>query len=352
MGKIVMLKNRNIILATVCLTSTSALLTGCDSDSSSKSTPQAEITEQRVTSRIESSIENIANCEQSSSQAIRSVISSQALQDALTVSRSISQNATDGTQQELTIRPSADFGSCEGNPGSINVTSEHGNGDTRYELVFDSYCASGPEGDTVLTGTVITNEDGKPTDTGPLISGTELSTTDLQVQYEDDAGQYQTALVTIVDAKTDYGLPAIRGSDTPTLDNPDTTTIKNITIDIETTGEVHELADLSFDRHGGNSATVTIDKGTYTSPTGETVEISTAENTPLEVNVRDGEVTSGGIIVNGSSDSVATITAIPDSRAMEVSVNGEALSSDIDCANTDSTVKEVVGIILSQLPLY
>jgi len=339
-------------LSTFVLIASGVALVGCDGGSSSSvSIPQAEITAERVGNRIDTSIANVANCEKSTGNRMISSINTQQLQDILAVSRSLSDSSSQKAKR-VTVRPSADVGSCAGNPGSVSVTSEHGNGDTRYELDFNAYCTTGPEGDTVITGTLVSTEDGTPTDAGPMISALDLSTSDLQMQYKDETGQSQTALVSISGARTSYGVPGIRGSETPTVDDPDVTTVKTVKVDIETAGEVHTLNDLSVSRYGNSTATVSIQDGSYVTPTGDSVDISTGEGKPLTIDVSSGEVTAGEVVLSGSNSTTAVIAATSGSRVMEVSVDGVALSEDIDCSNTDAAVKEVVGLLLSRLPIY
>jgi hypothetical protein len=338
-------------LSTLVLIASSTALIGCNGGSSSggASIPQAEITTERVANRIDTSIANVANCEKSMVLRMASSINTQQLKDILDVSRSLNANQT---VKQVIVRPSADVGSCAGNPGSVSVTSEHGNGDTRYELDFNAYCTTGPEGDTVISGILVSTEDGTPTDTGPMISALDLSTSNMQIQYENSTGQAQTAVMTISGARTTYGVPATWGSGVPTIDKPDVTNVNSVKVDIETTGEVHTLNNLRVSRYGGNTATVSIQGGSYITPTGDYVNISTEDGKPLTIDVSNGEVTAGEVVLSGSNSTTAVIAATPGSRIMKVSVDGTVLDGDIDCSNTDAAVKEVVGLLLSRLPIY
>ena len=337
----------------LALVVTSAALVGCGDASSgagaSNDSSPTEITVEKTSEQIESISSNIANCSESSSaSAALSAIKTSHIQNVIQTSKVLSQSTG---KSKVVIQPSAASSGCTASPGTVAVDSEHSNGDTAYELTFNAYCFSGAQGDTIVTGIVNATEDGTPSDHGPVISALDMDTNELQVNYTDDDGANQTAEITLSGARTQYGKPAAWSPDTPTSDQPDTTKIGNLKIDVTTTGETHQIKDLTMTRHGGNSATVEITSGTYRSPQGDVVSLSTPSNEPLQVNVNQGDLTSGTIVMTGANNTRAEISATNSDRVVAVEVNGSPIKQ-LDCANADDTISDFAGVLVNQLPVH
>lgn len=347
-------KQLHFLLPSALSLSVAVLAAGCGGGSSdgAASLPLVDLTPERVTTNIDDAVATVANCERTAGSTVISSVGGRQIQDILSVSRSMATSAeAAGTPQTLVVRPSSDAGKCSGRPGTVSVSSHHEDGDTTYTLDFNAYCADGPEGETVLTGVVNAVEDGTGTPAGPEVSALKLSSDQLQMDFKDADGSDQSANVSIKGARTAYGKPAIRGADVPTSDSPDHTTVSNITIELTTKAETHQFSGLDISRYGDDTATITISGGRYITPDDEAVNLSTPNNNPLIVNVNTGDVTGGAVMLEGRNQSSVLIETTDDSRVMAVVVNGNSLGDEVDCSNTAAPVTEVLGAILSRLPL-
>lgn len=326
-----------------------SLLSAC-SDGGGGSASLAEVNAEAVNATVASIGEVVSNCSTETSSVVSTASvgteTSTLVAGILAVSRTVSNN-TSGVVSAL----AEVSGNCTAAPGSVSVSSEHSSGTTAYELDFNYYCVDGPDGETIYNGALGATENGKPSDSGPMVTSLDMEADDLMVQ---PGGATGNNLLVSMDSKTTYATPynAFYGpSDTPTSDNPDKTTIKSIVVENETLAETHKIENLELDRSGSiASAAVVITGGSYVNPDGERVDISTPEGEPITVNVVTGAFVAGTIELAGSGDTAAEVTA-SGSRTVSITVNSEAVDS-LNCDNAASTISDTTRILIDELPIY
>lgn len=340
----------NLLARAVSAAAATALVTACSgSGGGGSSAPLAEITSESVSAAIAAVPEAVSNCDSVDSSAVTTLSvaseSSTAISGVLAVSRQVSSDGTVVTAMADTI------GSCAGAPGVVSVDSEHVDGVTVYTMDFNAYCISGPEGDTIYTGTVTASENGTPTDDGPVISSLDLKANDLMVQ---PSGANGDTLYVSFDSHTDYGTeygyfagPQVE----PDSDNPDVVNVGSFKVENETQAETYTIKDLKIERTGSlSSAGITINSGSYVNPEGEKVNLSTPEGEPLSVNGATGAFTGGTVVLTGSNDTQAEITAGTD-RSVLISLGSDSVGG-LDCSNTDAAASDTADIVTTELPVY
>jgi hypothetical protein len=248
------------------------------------------------------------------------------------------------------LLPMAGVGSSGSCGGSLDVEFDHGNGDTDYVLTFNQYCVSSNDGDVVLNGTVEAFEDGTPSDTGPVVDSLELET-DGEVEIVHNG---ETMLATVRGARTEYGLPAAGGPQPPTAENPNVTTIRGASaVFVDHDNREDYVRDMRVERTGGTTATVTILEGeTGTTGVGR-VDIRTAANDPLVIDMVGAQITSGTVELLGADDTIMTMQ--PSSTqpgVFDVTVNGQPFDRSVDCTDAQAPVAEGTMALFLALPLY
>lgn len=327
-----------------------SLLSACSGGGSGNTASLAELSADTVNATVASIGEVVSNCSAETSSVVSTASvgteTSALVAGILAVSRTVSNNTSGVVSAQAEVS-----GNCSVAPGSVSVSSEHSSGTTAYQLDFNYYCVDGPDGETIYNGALAASENGKPSDSGPMVSSLDMEADDLMVQ---PGGATGNNLLVSMDSKTTYATPynAFYGpSAAPSSDNPDKTTIKSIVVENETLAETHKIENLELERSGSiASAAVVITGGSYVNPDGERVDISTPEGEPITVNIVTGSFVAGTIDLAGSGDSAAEITS-SGSRTLSITVNSEAVDS-LNCDNAASTISDTTEILIDELPIY
>lgn len=248
--------------------------------------------------------------------------------------------------------PGADYagvGSTGDCGGRIDVTFEHGNGDTDYTAVLDGYCVSGEEGDVVYDGTILAFEDGTPSDMGPVISGVELATDGAVTMTQGD----QTVEVTVSDVKTIYGNPSEFEPGFPEEGSPDQTRIGSVRVVFPDADREDFVENVRIERHGGVDATVTILSGQAGTVGEDRVAVRTAADDPLKVGIYDGTWTGGTLEIEGAKNTLVTVTSRDGAPGVfDLELDGEPYDDAVDCSTAEAPRSTAVWAILQVIPVY
>jgi len=247
------------------------------------------------------------------------------------------------------LLPMAGVGSSGSCGGTLDVTFEHGHGDTDYVLDFSGFCMSSDDGDIVLNGTVKGFEDGTPSDLGPVADSLEVSTDGpLEVVAEGNTMQ-----VTLEGARTEYGNPAAGSPGAPDDENPNVTTVREASVVYVDFDEREDyIHDLRVERTGGTTATVRILDGVLGTRGEGRVDIRTPEGDPLVINLLGPTVTSGTIELQGADDTVMTLQPGAEPGMIDLTLNGAPFDRMADCSSARTPLVESVAAIFLALPIY
>lgn len=238
-------------------------------------------------------------------------------------------------------------GSCG---GSLDATSEHENGKTDYVITFSAFCMDSDDGQLVVDGVIDAREDGHPTDLGPMIEALDVST-DGPVTV---AGPTGTMEITLDDAHTKYGNPSTWMPGTPDEANPDVTTVKRAAVVfVDADDREDYVRDLRVERTGVGPAVVTITSGEVGTVGEGWVDVRTAEDDPLLVDVAGVRLTGGTVEFLGSGGTVVTVQPAPgETGAFVLTLDGVPYDRDVDCTAARMPVLEAGLGLLTELPIY
>ncbi|MBW1881657.1 MAG: hypothetical protein JRJ84_25135 [Deltaproteobacteria bacterium] len=246
--------------------------------------------------------------------------------------------------------PMAGVGSTGTCGGSLDVTFDHGGGDTDYVLAFNSYCMTSSDGDIVINGVVEAFEDGKPSPMGPVVDSLEMET-DGEVEIVHNG---ETILATIRGDRTEYGIPAAGGPGIPDAENPNVRTLREASaVFVDHDNREDYIRDVRIERTGGTSATVTILEGEAGTKGVGRVDIRTAAGDPLVINVGGSRVVSGTVELLGADDTIMTLQpSCTQPGVIDITVNGAPYDQAADCSTALGPAAEAVVAMYNALPLY
>jgi hypothetical protein len=266
---------------------------------------------------------------------------------ALRVVSQLAQAARVARAIGLTDRPMSASGACG---GTLEATSAHESGVTDYVLTMQDFCLQSDGGDVVLDGVVLATENGRPTDSGPIISSLEVETDGIVSLDHVDGGLE----VEIDGIRVDYGYPETWAPGVPDEKNPDVTTVKEATVAyVDGDGRVDYLRDLRVERTGDFPSVLEVVKGQVGTEGEGYVDVQTAEDDPVVFNVSTLQVESGTIELHGAGGTVANIQRDPSTPgAFVVALEDGSYTRTLDCS--DAVYPFVQGglALLFELPIY
>ena len=247
--------------------------------------------------------------------------------------------ATPNTSQKMTVssRPVEEFyeGSCTV-PGSLTVTGEHENGDDDLVYTFDNYCLGDDDDSVTLIGTVDVDNDGEPSDSGPIPQATELSTNEggLQIIESGTEGTF-THIVELDDLVYNFG----NGDEGSTADLPSSFSADYVRIVDGRSGETFSVSDVNISTYNADESdesdrVVNLISITYTDPENGAVTVSSTENLVIS---SDGVMMDGSLEVTAEGDG-ASLTLVPSAtleNSFDLVLDSEGGSEDVgvmDCS--------------------
>lgn len=233
--------------------------------------------------------------------------------------------------------------------GTLDLVSDHKNGDTTYEVAFSNYCTESDDGPTTLDGILVYIQDGKPSDTGPVISASDAYTDGALTMSHEDG----TIEMELDDAHTDYGVPSEFSPAMPTDADPNVVRVGSLKLGFPDAEEPRTdiMRDVTWEQTGDLTQTVRITGGQAGTVGEGYVDLSTPEAEPLTIDVGQLEVTGGAIELTGRGDSVLTVRPQSDPGLFELELDGVPMDREVDCRDA---VPAVIGVgfqLLGSLPL-
>lgn len=245
--------------------------------------------------------------------------------------------------------PAAGTGSSGACGGEVTVQSEHANGITDYDVLFDAFCLQSTDGDVVIDGHITGREIGTPSDSGPVISAFEADTVG-ELGFTSPAGSFG---ITLTGARVDYGVPATWEPGVPDEASPDRVVVDQIAVTLDPSGAVDVVRDLELTRVGGLSMEITITGGQLGREGESFVNIRTPEGEPVGASLGSLSLTGAGSIrLEGAEDTVIVVHPGPSAGSFTFEVNGAAYPDRLDCGGSRQVTYDIVAALISALPLY
>ncbi len=235
-------------------------------------------------------------------------------------------------------------GSCG---GTVDVTYDHGDGDTTYNVVFNDFCVSSDGSDATMDGRVVGFEDGTPSDDGPVVDTFSLDS-DGPVTVDHDGGTLEFELTGLEVA---YGDPQPWSPGTPTATSPDRITIEQLdAVAVGADEPALTLVDAHMQRVGAVPE-ITIDDG-YLVVEGEGhLVLSTPPGDPLTL--EDLLLGGGALSLEGADGVVLQLDMVPAQPfVFELSLDGQPMDLTFDCSPSAPLLLEVFPALTAALPLY
>ncbi len=244
-------------------------------------------------------------------------------------------------------RPLAGSGSTGSCGGTLDVTSDHSNGVTAYQLDFASFCMAGETGNVVMTGQVSGTEYGTPSDSGPIIDALELQT-DGPLQVDQPGGAME---ISVSGLRVDYGKPAAWAPDTPDEAAPDRVRMDKLTVTFPNGEEADQIAAEVEATRVGVLPVVTVEDGIWATDGEGYVRVSTPPDQPIRLPLTDGEVS--GLVLSGAEDTVLIARSVAGQPMVaSLELNGSPMTVSLDCSATQSFSAEIVSFMVGALPVH
>jgi hypothetical protein len=235
-------------------------------------------------------------------------------------------------------------GSCG---GQLLVDYEHGDGDTDYTAMFLDFCLSSDTGNVVLNGVVVGEEDGTPSDYGPVIEALDIRTDGPLSVAQETGPDYE---LTVAGLHVEYGVPAEWQPGTPTEAAPDVITLQQMTFSSpDGAYETVTIADIRAERTG-TLPTISVLDGAVV--LGERGHVRVSTPTPLVI---DLSAPGGGARIDytGADDTIAEGASVSGAPGtLTVTVNGTELDQGLDCGPAVPLLLQAFGPVWQALPLY
>jgi|GEM_PF-5594227 len=238
-------------------------------------------------------------------------------------------------------------GSCG---GTLTATSEHENGDTTYSVNIDQYCLEGPEEEITTSGAATIVKDGSPSDLGPVIDGVEASSDGTIAVVH--GGKTQD--VVLGRLRTDFGYPDVDPG-TPDEESPNVITLDRIDVIYRDAEDRNDfLRNVRIERTGGrDAATIHILDGQGGTEGEGFVEVRTPEDDPFVIDFVNGALLGGSIELQGTGDSVITITPDPSRSGVYVlTLNGEDYTREVDCSGASAPLIQGMLALMVEVPIF
>lgn len=322
------------------------LFAACDSGSSSGSSAKSvELNEERVAAAQKTFETNVPGCQVTNPAMMSAPLAA--------ITAAFQGNQLSNREGMASFPLAGDVqGYCG---GTLNITRLHGASDGlkrgHSQKIFDftDFCtideSSGVPQQVVINGTFIDHQEGEPGDFGPTVFRRNADTDGkLSIEMPDE-----TLLIELVGLRHEYGNPGTWNPGVPTQESPDELTAKSLSIDYVNNEKNHRLRNIEgyIFRDGSNNLCLDLLSGRSYTSAGNFAEIYTTA--PLVLDVNDGRLLSGALVVEGSGADRVEMRPGAAADVFDIQYNDEPLAQGMDCSDHDAEVLELLIKLMAGL---